>query len=259
MNELTDSEFWAGIWKHNVDLSRYDNEKWVFRNYMFRHFHQICQKHLIYDPEKEFLDVGCGVGDWSVYFHRAYGFKVSALDTSTLAIRQAKQNFDRQKIKANIMLEDFFDHQGRYDVVYAGGFLEHFRDPEPVLVKMYSLLKPGGVLINWIPNLEGRTGFVLRMLDSSVFETHNVLKDDQLLSRHSAAGFAETKIYYNGSICLGMLPMKKMNRMLRLMLKVTAKGINCLCLCFGILFCCLESRRISPFKVVVAHKGTQKP
>ncbi|MBE0534392.1 MAG: methyltransferase domain-containing protein [Phycisphaerae bacterium] len=257
MNALTDGQFWKAIWSTSADLSRYDNEKWVYRNYTYRRFHDVCRRHLNPDPAKTLLDVGCGVGDWSVYFHRVYGYAITALDASPEAIAQARENFARQRIAAKVVAEDFFAHAGAYDVIYAGGFLEHFKDPGPVLAKMCSLLNDGGTLINWIPNLEGRTGALLRRFDPGVFETHNVLADDVLMRCHAEAGFSGTTVCYDGAICLNMVSRKGLNRGARAALKVAAKGTNLLCLGFRHLFYRMENRLLSPFKIIVATKGSR--
>ena len=254
MHELTDRRFWKDVWKHEVDLSRYDDDSWVTGNYTYRRFHDICRAYLRYDETKTFLDIGCGVGDWSVYFHRTYGYRVTAVDLSAEAVAQAKRNFERQGIDAAVLCEDIFEHKGQYDVIYAGGVIEHFSDPEPILGKMHSLLKAGGVLINWIPNLEGRTGMLYRLFDRSVFDTHAVLKDELLVELHRKLGFEAVDIHYDGSICLNMLPKAKVGTIGRIVVRVLAKIVSRLCLYLRFVFGHIEGRWISPFKVVVARR-----
>jgi SAM-dependent methyltransferase len=90
---------------------------------------------------KSVLDFGCGYGHEAAALAKAYGCKVTGLDTNTQALTAA-----RAKHGALARFVDRLDGE-QFDVVVSQNAMEHFPDPAAVLDTMLAALRPGGVLL----------------------------------------------------------------------------------------------------------------
>jgi len=102
---------------------------------------------------KSLLDVGCGLGEASVYF-AMQGANVTATDLSSGMLKSASKlarNYGKCIETHKASAESFgFEDGTLFDIVYTGNLLHHV-DVEQALLEMRSLLKPGGVLVTWDP------------------------------------------------------------------------------------------------------------
>jgi len=101
-----------------------------------------------------FLEVGCGAGTDLVRFARG-GAIVSGVDLSSSAIALAKQNFEQQKLKADLREADgeqlpFAD--ATFDLVYAHGVVQYTAHPQKLVDECRRVLKPGGEAVFQVYN-----------------------------------------------------------------------------------------------------------
>ncbi|MBT3261239.1 class I SAM-dependent methyltransferase [bacterium] len=101
---------------------------------------------------KRILEVGCGLGEASVYFAKK-GADVVATDISSGMLEVVKKlaalhNVSLTTKQAYSHELDFVDNS--FDVVYAANLLHHI-DLEPTLKEVKRVLKKGGVFISWDP------------------------------------------------------------------------------------------------------------
>lgn len=97
------------------------------------------------------LDVGCGRGLLPALM-RARGWEVHGVEFSDRAARHA-----REELHVPVFVGDFLESPyppGFFDVVVFWHVLEHVRDPVAALRKSRAILKPGGLLVVAVPNLE---------------------------------------------------------------------------------------------------------
>lgn len=100
------------------------------------------------------LDIGCGHG-FFVYAAEIRGYASMGADIDKEAI-----NFGRSNLGVNIMecnndsLADKLP-LGNFDVITAWTLLEHLRMPTSCCETVYKLLKPGGIFVGAVPNIEG--------------------------------------------------------------------------------------------------------
>ena len=102
-------------------------------------------------PGMTLLDVGCGPGYYSLEFARA-GYHVTGIDIAAKAIASAQSTLDSSPKdpgfgSLNYAVSSLDEMTGTYDAVVFTGVIHHFSDPDQVLAKASSLLKPGGLLI----------------------------------------------------------------------------------------------------------------
>ena len=141
---------------------------------------------------KTLLDVGCGLGEASVYF-ALEGAEVTATDISQRMLDRTLALAERHgvRIHAHKTAAERFalPLQQQFDVIYAGNLFHHV-DIEPTLQSILPHLKPGGTLASWDPvaynpliNIYRRIATEVRTKDEHPLR----LKDLRLFKRHFAA------------------------------------------------------------------------
>ncbi len=96
------------------------------------------------------LEVGCGSGGVSLYFHDTHGYEVELVDLSDEALSFARRNFEthgRKPLhttfrKAEATQLPYPDDA--FDLVMSFGLLEHFTDIAKPICEQLRVLKPGG-------------------------------------------------------------------------------------------------------------------
>ena len=103
--------------------------------------------------DKSLLDLGCGLGEVSVYF-AIKGADVTACDISDGMLKSAKSLAKKNNVKIKTHLtaaEDLkFPKDSSFDVIYAGNLFHHV-DIEQTLDQIKPHIKPNGVLVSWDP------------------------------------------------------------------------------------------------------------
>lgn len=106
------------------------------------------------------LDVGCGDGGF-LRFMAARGWAVTGLDFSPTAATLAGTFADarRERLATDIAvlrgrLEDHDLPSEHFDLITLWQVLEHIGEPVPLLRRCTELLRPGGVLVVAVPNIE---------------------------------------------------------------------------------------------------------
>jgi 2-polyprenyl-3-methyl-5-hydroxy-6-metoxy-1,4-benzoquinol methylase len=87
---------------------------------------------------------------------------------------------------------------GKFDFVISFGVVEHFEDTTAALSAFSRLLKPGGIMITFVPNLVGTAGHLLKLLNEELYNIHVPLSAVDL-RRHSES--ADLDIIESGYFC----------------------------------------------------------
>lgn len=102
---------------------------------------------------KSLLDIGCGLGEVSVYF-ALKGADVTACDISEGMLNSAKFLAKKNKVHIRTHLtaaEDLkFPKDSSFDVIYAGNLFHHV-DIDQTLDRVKPHIKPDGILVSWDP------------------------------------------------------------------------------------------------------------
>ncbi len=97
------------------------------------------------------LEVGCGSGGVSLYFHDRYGYLTTLVDISAAALSLARKTFGLSAAPERPAL--FLQADGcalpfpenTFDLVMSFGLLEHFPDIERPIAEQLRVLRPGGI------------------------------------------------------------------------------------------------------------------
>jgi len=100
------------------------------------------------------LEVGCGAGTDLVRFAKG-GAIVSGVDLSRSAIALARQNFEQQRLEADLREADgehlpFADNT--FELVYAHGVVQYTPHPQALVDECRRVLKPGGEAVFQVYN-----------------------------------------------------------------------------------------------------------
>ena len=117
------------------------------KNYMFYCLDRFIERYNLTGP---FLDVGCGVGDLSLYMARR-GWAGKATDISDVAISQARISL-RPFPQIDVSSESLFDEAGEFKTIFLWDVIEHIENDEAALSKAASLLTPDGYLLIAVPS-----------------------------------------------------------------------------------------------------------
>lgn len=103
-------------------------------------------------PGKTLLDVGCGWGALIIHAAEKYGAKATGVTISKEQYELAKKRIREKGLegKCTVLLKDYRDIKGEFDRITSIGMFEHvgFDYLTPYFKKLYSLLAPGGIVLN---------------------------------------------------------------------------------------------------------------
>ncbi len=139
--------FYEG-WRELVRLVRYDVR------YRVRRMHQILRELDISIDDRDVLDVGFGWGDMLASFPRSC--RLVGADISPSAIAYANQNTAfSEHVSARFCTISERDPEdlprGPFDIIVSSHVLEHVPDDRASMQAMYDRLRPGGVLVAFVP------------------------------------------------------------------------------------------------------------
>ena len=113
-------------------------------------------KHLVLSGK--ILDVGCATGEFLVVAKK-FGYLAEGLELSKWSSEIAKKK--KIKIYRKRLKELAKKYPERYEVITLFGVIEHFEFPIEEIGHIYTLLKPGGILVIWTGNIDSISSRVL--------------------------------------------------------------------------------------------------
>ncbi len=137
--------------KYHRDQEYKENKK-LFEN-IFKKRYRIISKFI--DNPRTVLDIGCSNGIFLDLFK----------DSETWGVEPSKAG-DRAQVMGHRVIKEYFEKarlpQNYFDLVIMNHTLEHVKDSEIVLAKIYRLLKKDGILFIDVPNARGLGARILK-------------------------------------------------------------------------------------------------
>ncbi|MBU3925552.1 class I SAM-dependent methyltransferase [Patescibacteria group bacterium] len=140
-------------------------------------FEDIFQKYFEFNPKLECIEIGCVPGNFLIFLHKKFGYKIHGIDYVEGMEKILKKNFELNNIKNyNIYNSDFriFKQEKLFDIVLSIGFIEHFSDYKKIIEKHISLLKKDGILFISLPNFRYGQYLLHRLFDNKNLKKHNL-------------------------------------------------------------------------------------
>jgi SAM-dependent methyltransferase len=114
------------------------------------------------------LEIGCGKGEFLRV--ASQHFEVEGIDISRHAV-QTLRDWTGGKIRNENIVHSQLPAE-TYQVIAAFNILEHIPDPQPIVTKLFSALKPGGLLIGSVPFNSAFLGRIHTFLTNIFDKTH---------------------------------------------------------------------------------------
>jgi len=95
------------------------------------------------------IDLGCGAGNYTIYL-TSKGFNVTGIDISSTAIKIAKENAEKKKVKCNFLVADVLgdidEVKETFDFAYDWQLLHHIfpEQRKKYIENVYRILNPKG-------------------------------------------------------------------------------------------------------------------
>lgn len=207
------------------------------------------------------VEIGAGNSRWLPFLARRYGCDVWGIDYSAPGVAQARARLHAAGVTGSeriVQGDVFAPHpalEGRFDVLWSAGFVEHFDDVSRAVRRLAEFLRPGGVMLTLVPNMDGAIGCLHRWADPSVFAMHQRLAPARLDAEHRAAGLevVEPGVYL-GVFSLGVVNAGRLRRPLPAWVDRAVWGTvlgfqQAVCLPWRVLGWHPESRAWSPYVV----------
>lgn len=190
--EKTERGYWDSAWAGCPIRQPVDPSLPGLNNLVERRIHEWLAQHLSHlQRGARLLEVGCGCSAWLPYFGIQYGFQVSGVDYSPDGCEGARRTLAAAGVAGEVFQCDFRAPPksllGSFDVVFSFGVIEHFIDTATALEACAAYLKPGGLLVTLVPNMNGIPGLLQRLVDQGVFDIHVPLDRKDLYVAHGLA------------------------------------------------------------------------
>lgn len=135
------------VYKNRLQI-RMDNKKFNFGLHIIRKFLKSSNRSLI--------DIGCGTGGF-IKLAKKNKWKVTGLEFNKFAIKKlTSQGFD---IIENL---NHKSQRAKYDCATLWNVLEHVHNPQKMLQDIQKILKPGGLILILVPNIDGLVNRILQ-------------------------------------------------------------------------------------------------
>lgn len=198
-DHLTVPGFWDGAWGDVALPSRLD-----LHQFSDRSFDELFRK-LLPKGRLRLLEVGCAPGRFLLYFSEQMGYAVTGIDYSPVGHQLTRRNLESAGIAGDVIMGDFFSEPipgESFDLVFSAGFIEHFRDPVPVVQRMRDLVRPGGQVLATVPNVAGFPGLHWKATNREAYDRHNPLSVARLQSLFEQSGLVDIRTGCFGSFRL---------------------------------------------------------
>ncbi len=196
-NKLTTQEYWkrswVGIKLPNIARPKHD-------------VYSILENNLPKSDKMSLIEIGCASGRWMAFFNKQFGYSVTGIEYVEELVAITKQNMEMQGIRSEVLNLDFFEAEltaASYDVVFSGGFIEHFEDLDTVVSRINMIAKR--YVVTSIPNIYGLNGFAHKVIRPKVYYSHKRIDKYLLRSLHEKCGLNTLFCDYVGGLQLPML------------------------------------------------------
>lgn len=186
--------YWDALWEGQQLPTPVDPNDRSLGNTVRLEQHALFERRLgNLPPGSSILEVGCARSVWLPYFATGFGFSVAGLDYSETGCEQARAILASAGLEGEVVQGDMFEPPaallGRFDAVISFGLVEHFSDTAAAHAALARFLKPGGVMVTFIPNMGGSLiGWLQKRLDRRVYDVHVPLDRRQLARANIQAG-----------------------------------------------------------------------
>jgi SAM-dependent methyltransferase len=153
------------------------------------------------------------------YLQKVHGLEVWGVDYSAEGIARARRLLELHGAKAEAHLADAFalgpEWTARFAGVFSQGLVEHFADPGDVLERFAGLVRPGGLLITWVPHTAGWVVRLSTAISPALRSVYAPLDLPRLVAWQQAAGLTMVEARYTQFLDLTLVNLVGFPRLVR--------------------------------------------
>jgi len=170
---------------------------------------------------KRILELGGGGHNYRLLSLNTWAkAEVSALDFSELSLQQLAELFKLHSKTVRLIQADIFQapdptDEAAYDVVCHWGVIEHFQPPEQILEASRKFLKPGGLLVFSLPNLNAWGAKFFKRYSPECWATHYPYRVEELTQALTTREWSGVKFQFFGYPAFKYAPWESSNRILK--------------------------------------------
>lgn len=165
LDNIRTKDYWSSRYVTNIGrfqqkLYKFYYSKYLPRTYINKCFFSIFKKYILGLPNKKILEIGSAPGWRLREFKSRFNADVYGVELTKNGYLLNREIFSSVGINPDQCFhKDFRDaefqnkYKESFNVVMSFGFIEHFTDTDRILGYHLNLLKKGGILIIYIPNL----------------------------------------------------------------------------------------------------------
>lgn len=179
-------------------------------------FKDIFADHRNSNGATKLLELGCARSVWLPYFSKEFGFHVTGIDYSLRGCDQARAILAREQVDGQVLCADIFqpppDLLNSLDYVVSLGVVEHFEATDRCLAACAAYLRPGGVMITIIPNMNGVIGLLQKWLGREIYDVHVPLDASALRRAHEFVELNVLRCEYFCALNFGVLNLRRIRQ-----------------------------------------------
>lgn len=206
----TEQKYWDSVWDVNEVPDPVSMTDPSVSNSLTRRIGDLFEDFLppVIGEKPVIMEAGCGGSRWLPAFRTHFNYNVVGIDYSDSGCSLSEAILEKAGVEGDIHQEDVFNLPDSYkesvDVVYSIGLVEHFTPTKAIVEKLAWLVKPGGLLITIVPNMNGITGWLQRLLDKKLYNAHVPLTSDELAEACAKSDLDIIHSDYLGALHLGV-------------------------------------------------------
>ena len=142
----------------------------------------------LYPGKGTMLDIGCGAG-FFLNCAKQRGWNCHGLEILPEYLKYAQENFELDNIRLESLDESLSYDANTFDVITLWDLIEHLRNPLDCLKKIHHVMKPGGLLVMWTPNVKNALFQKDRWMGYKILQHFYFFSEDSLNKMLGKAGF----------------------------------------------------------------------
>lgn len=194
-------EYWESVWENAPTAAPVELGP-SYRNYVGRAFATVLRRAFgaVEPRAQKVIEVGCGNSGWLATMHSHFSVTADGLDYSPSGHARAEALLRKTGGPGRVFLADMFSPPpellGSYDAAVSFGVVEHFEDTANAVGAIANLVRPGGVVITFVPNFAALMGGLQRVMNREIYDRHVPLDAARLALAQEQAGLKELERGY---------------------------------------------------------------
>ena len=150
----------------------------------------------LYPGKGNLLDIGCGAG-FFLNIAKERGWNCHGMEILPEYIKYAQEKFALKNIRLESLDEPISYNANNFDVITLWDLIEHLRNPLNSLKKIHRMMKPGGLLVMWTPNVKNAIFLKERWVGYKILQHFYFFSGDSLKNMLEKTGFKIVSLQTN--------------------------------------------------------------